>query len=483
MSGAPRTVKISANQSVFNNTNNLIDIDISESMGTVDLSKSSVLLNVSIDGTISGALTGDDGVPSVQETQMYFVESDTDQSHLIYPSTLVKNAYFKTSKKGMLHSLRRVDTRKYAINNYTKDLEEKKTEHDGFFKGIESELMVGSQFVNYNKLGSVSSTTRTNDFRIPLSEVFDICNTDAFDLEKKGSTRIHLEMNFNKFQPGWSASATPYTQLTYDPRIGGAAVDVFSIVFFNKSVSSNVYTNNPYYVGQKVKIVYNDDGAGDITVHRTIDSISYDSTTLKYTMTFANKIYTGSGAGNVNYTSVNGSIALASASSTINSVQLELQLTDKEDNQKIVYSDWTTEEDFFTSTNSLSKQYVLEGEADNVLICNVIDVLPRAVDVETYRIRVDNNEQTDRDVELFKNEHKDLINRLFNNMDLSIEDMSERAVVVEGGDPQSTPSNTRLYAIGSVLPLKNRPKNLNLNITASTPFDKLILYKRMLKTV
>ena len=204
-------------------TQKLIDLVIPGNNGmSYDLGKSYININMEID--YGGTLADSDGTaPSLAvlgtDTALYQDEiqlqnsnvtsSPTGSVRFLSPcSQLVRNADMFSQNKGMVESIRRVNTLRSVLWNLENDMGE---QHDGLDKfgsflgrrgeGNRTTSMI--QVIGMNQDIStgirdetIKSGELSRDFRIPLSDLFGV-GSKKWNGDIYGDTRIHLELQPN----------------------------------------------------------------------------------------------------------------------------------------------------------------------------------------------------------------------------------------------------------------------------------------------
>ncbi len=484
-------VKISANQQQFSDNLNLVDFTIPEGM-TVDLSKSKVLVNVVPSITQPTAnLPGDDGRACAFEVGFQVEDGASKDLNPPTSAVLVREAFIKGSKIGQIENLRRVDILRTGLAQYEKDIDEKRSNWKNCLKPVSAGLSArASCNVNYVNTGTTLSTALpSTDISIPLNEVFDVCNAEAYSTDKYGQTQIHLRMNFENLK---IVSLNTEEADAVAPVMDSGTFGAFTTITATAdntaitSATSNKATNDPetqfpFYVGQRVVCNVTLAGGGAVDRFRRIESISYNSTTGFSTINFTDSL----GSINDTQTCVFNSVKPAPSGGlaySIDNVQLELKLTDESPPDNIQYSTYSTEEDSFANITEKIKTYQVEAEADNLLLALTNGSIYPRNQVDKYRIRVNNMEMSNNDVNINTPEHYDNINKLFLNMDLELKDISEKAINQNKTKKKNTDLDQTLALIGTPLPITQNMKSVNIK-TSKANSNTLVLFKRMIKTI
>ena len=171
----------------------------------------------------------------------------------------------------------------------------------------------------------------------------------------------------------------------------------------------------------------------------------------------------------------------ATLRNTINRAELVLYLSDAQDTADAYeYITYTSEQDNGNGINSFNRGYMVEGDAENVMIacCDTGDILPATI-IESYRYAIDNDEQTgSRDITTGQPLQYDRLQRClegsaqipFKNAQLKFYNQTEAQV-----DVYDSP----ISMICETLLTSNEHKMLNLNIECAAGLQQLILYKQI----
>lgn len=203
-------IKYPAQQSLFNATNNLVDLIIPGSSGIYDLSQSFVSILTRLSPTkstvdlIAGSGT-DDGVYDVRLHFKHQLGAATVANKGNYDNTatpiecLVSSCSMMSAAKGTVEDIRRSDVLRGTLSVYQKDLDSRQAEALTTWAGAAKDCPWShGQYVNLNGEGSLRSQEITHEIRLPLRDLFDAGHFTAWDSSVYGDTRIHLELNLGQ---------------------------------------------------------------------------------------------------------------------------------------------------------------------------------------------------------------------------------------------------------------------------------------------
>ena len=517
-------IKNTALEGTFSATQNLISFSIQEGM-KVDLSECVVLVDLGIVDTDLNArnLPQFDGIAGVYRKQLVFLDDD-DATRVLPNVAYVKNADIRCAKVGQVESLRRCDTLRLGLYVYENDLETKQGEQ--YLGGVSSDTiggMNGSPFRDLMKSGTISSRNRNAQLRIPLRDIFDVAKTPVWDTNKYGRTDIKLEMNFDKLSIVQTMGRldTNWVNADFD---GGSQYCLFDVPASSPHAGAGATVtawtttktylhpeqNMPFHVGQKLVMEYTVNNGG-ATVYsfangnyreRTITNIQHNlANDNKITITFADGIIFVQNDV-VSAVSFRGADTDPANLSTItfNKVELEMKQVNDPTPPSIEYTTYTTTEDsgFSATDTNINKQYTMEGNADNMVVCAcgigagaILKVNP-TIDVNNSRITIDNKEETsERVVKVVAGgiaqadpQYYDRIDRTLLNMGADVECLKEMNLGFNKSLETNPSAPQYASALLNPLPVQASPKQvqLDLNYTAGL-IRKLSIYKRMVKQI
>ena len=519
-------IKMTALEGTFSPTQNIVSFSIPAGM-KVDLSECAVLVDLSIissdtNATASTVTTGQfSGGAGIYREHLVF--DDAGEKSVILPNVaFVKNADMRCERVGQVESLRRVDTLRIAQNIYLKDVESK--QGACYLNGVSNNGVggvAGTPFRDMVRVGTIKSRNRPAQLRIPLRDIFDVANADVWDTTKYGRTDIKLEMNFDKLavvqtlgrtDGTWGRASLGTYQAIDAPDGGGAGGKFTGNVDQKVFTTTKAYTHpeeqSPWHVGQKVVLNYTVTNSGTAVPfnfaagnyrERTITQIDHNlNNDNKITLTFDVGVrFINNDV--VSAVTFQGSDANPAVAPTIifNKMEIEMKQVNGPTPPQIEYTTYSTEEDsgFAATQVNINKQYTMEGNADNVLICacgitnNIQEVVPK-VHIEESRITIDNVEQTPERVINFTKTgiaqsaplYYDRLDRFYMNNGEDLECLVEANLALEA--LESGPKGKLCSAYGETLPLKASPKQVQVDLTyAQGTIRHLQLYKRMIKSI
>ncbi len=483
-------VKINSVQSDFSTAQNLVDFVIPSGMGVVNLRDSYINLNVKVNVAESNTDTGVGIYPAGVEW------SAVNGVNPHYTNTaIVKNCALKSALKGQIENLRRVDQFSQIMATYTRSLEEQQS--FSYLKSNQvADALNQSQYTLYreiNKTGTLPS--RDLDIcpvQISLADMFDFCRSaQELDMSKTGDVRLHCELNIDKLAPVQRmVTATDIPDLDESKKMA----DITATGDANAVVTDNVYTdglgNSPFFVGQKCTLtaVHTDTGSETHTV--IIEQIVHDKASegeleITFTGSWGNlavgKTYTGITVVPVGFDVGNSTIEINLAEIVIKRVGNPVGV------DTIMYDTFSTEQTNGNSLTSFQNQYSVEPDATNVLIAfpDGQDLISVNEDINSFRLRINNEDATDREIDVDSPLYYDRLNMTFGNMGYRLKNLHQNYGASDKVyDDAYDQTEVKTTLIANPLFQTDREKFLQVNIEAGGGgVKKLSLFKIRPRTI
>lgn len=484
-------------------TNRIIYIDIPE--GVVSMADSFVVLTTQIlnePTAIMNLCVSIDGSPHVTPFNVDFF----------------RNASLSGSKCGQLENLRRVNVFSHNVMELSKYQAEKESQVVSLYQtrnNRNSQLL--SPYVDFKKTGDIASTYRLVKLRIPLSQLFPGLGSQVLDTSLTGTLRVHLEL-----ENGFSFFLTPTPVFQGGVANEGVLENVVSGSTFNVLAAYPDADASPYIVGMNYTLTYTDQAEPANTVSNvvTLTSASFNALN-QLSLTFAGTgLPLADQGGGKEYVDI--SVAEILAPDTVPKLQVllaecnvaEVVGAKPEKINELTYLTWTTQEENAGSQQFFSKAFQIEPTCVNVLTMLVGaqgTPLSNNINVSSYRLRVNQEDVTDRDVvvqKLINNPtysacyfddtlHYSLLYKTFGNASIPLrnytmiamsrdgqENAIHKADDDAGGGKYGVPTN-RLMIMGCPTPMTPTTKELQVNINCQQGgiVDNVILFKQIVKTV
>ena len=504
-----------------------------------DLSKSYININVELArlnialglGTPGGLLSSDTALFNTDIVcKGGSVTGDGDTAVNAQNTVLVRNASMFSASRGMVESIRRVDTLRYVLY----DLENSKTQKNvnlnqmGPVTGARQQSNMTSSMiqviptnVDVNGVADPTLISRavTRDIQIPISDIFGVGNA-VWNGSVYGDTRIHMELNMNRLDlislgtaedtqdgpealGGYTFGGADDVGTTTVPIATGVEIKSFDL----ELLYSDPGFMMPFYVGQAVIVDFDEnvekdpitdpkqyDPPAPVTSVVIIESIlwSQDANTLsgdpRCNVTFRTPIYTvGANAAyldNITMHAANCELVDAATRAQIRINKAEIVLTQVETPgpSQIDYTTYSTEEVQGNNLQSFNRQYIVEPNAQNLIVaCVPAGHIEPTQAYTDYQIAINNENQTgNRPVFYHRNLHQDRILRFMNNRGQTTESLRLEGRRVN--DPGIEAVNAH-YIITETLPITQGTKAVDLEINSPGGMQDIIAYKELIRSI
>lgn len=501
-------LKISANQGSFDvgtgAVKNLIDIDIPKG-GVYDLSKS--YLNVELDANPTYADANHAGcVPN-----MFFnLATDINNQNLHHPSggALVKNAHMSAHNVGELENIRNVSSLRGALGAYEYNIAEQ-NDDVGKLAHFEFNNLYHIHPCNeINKDGVEASVNKSQDIRIPLGDVFNFAKVaEAYDTNKYGQTRIHLETQFKQIGANDDSQANFATKKKRNDtnlELISAMADIVNNtgadITPTKLITEARYESLdecPFFVNMAIQISSkNDQAAEDQTLHRITSVVRCDSVGTfgavpanvdanKYEISFTPAL--GALADTKSYTLMKilrPADTIPTFAPKVKNVELVAYLSPgSEAPANYTYTTYMSEADSFPATSRANRLYQIPAGCKNVYV--VVGNSPtqeaRSGDqhLASYRFSIDNKEIVPRPVRVGSAIHYDLINQVYKNNGANVHSLLEKSFDVQTGAFGGVKNQMLAFPV----PFKAVPQSLQMELStdANNLVGSCIVYFEVVK--
>ncbi len=518
-------------------TQTLLDFVIPANSGTYDLSKCHINLNMEVVVPLDAQNASEPTKTALYGSAFYntVIVAEQDKTNSVeYVSdaaSIVRNADMFSANRGMVESIRRVDTLRQLLWNMEND---KAEQHDGVQNignhlgrrgpGNETssylQIMGGNTRLDGTVDESIVASGISNDLRINLSDLFGV-GSALWNSDVYGSTRIHLEMDMERlkinalggnertsvFQPAGQNKnygdmldftvAAGTGQLADNETLGRGGAPLITAITYD-----DYQLQMPFYVGQAINVTFTHNVTTVTDAAAIISGIEYNIGTNSagqpngtgnvriYTSTV---LYTnGTGAPeNVTNISIKAMEPVAAnLQIRVNRAEIVLSnLPSVNGPDSIDYRTYSSEETQGSAgLLTFNKQIFCEPNAQNLLVahCNTGETSPDRA-WSNYRMAIDNVDVSgNRDIVYNAPLHRDRISRTFNNRGQNISNFSLNALKVGAAQTAgggARPNQIDLYPIFETLPLTQAQKIINFKLTAAAAVQDVIFYKELVKTI
>ena len=518
-------------------TQTLLDFVIPGNTGTYDLSKCHINLNMEPIIPDAARNANEPGRTALYGSAFYnnvivgFQNVSGDVKYVSDAASMVRNADMFSANRGMVESIRRVDTLRQFLWNIEND---KAEQHDGVQnvgthfgrRGPNNATSSSVQIIGGNSSvagvqdESMAASTLSTDLRINLSDLFGV-GSALWNSDVYGDTRIHLEVDMSRLiveSLGGAENTTifdaagqnvaygamrPFTvaegtgQLADGETLGRGGAPLITEIIYD-----DYQLQMPFYVGQAIDVSYTHGATAVLDQAAIISGIEYNIGTNSAAQpngTGHVRIYTSQilytngtgGAENVTAITIKAQTPIA-AEVQLRSNRAEIVLSNLpsvEGPSEIDYRTYSTEETQGSAgLLTLNKQIFCEPNAQNLLIahCNTGETAPDR-SWSSYRMSIDNLDVSgNRDIAYGKPLHRDRMTRTFNNRGQNISNFSLNAIRVgaeQTGGGAVRPNQVPLYPIAETLPLTQAQKIVNLKLNSAAAIQDVIFYKELVKTI
>ena len=511
----------------------LLDFIIPAGTGTYDLGKSWVNLNVEIldKGTAGAGEAATTGATSADTALFNNGISMNDQNStgtrmLVDPASLVRNADMFSAERGMVESIRRIDTLRQLLWNIENDKAEQKDGVDmlgnsfgrrgpGNKTSSLIQIMGGNTKVDGTAEPSITASRTARDLRINLSDLFGV-GSALWNSDVYGDTRIHLEIEPNRLHINRMGGLEDVT--TFDPtgqnKFFGQMEDYTTAglgqlgaggdlgLTGNPLVTSILYENYqldmPFYVGQSINVSYDLAGPTTETANVVIESIEYNLGTnnanppagTKQVRIFTRtSIKNNATAGPIDVSNILVKANLSTEATDqirINRAEIVLTQTPSQTGpSSIDYTTYSTEEIQGNDNTSLTQQLIVEPNAQNLLMAHCDSPGTAPIQAwKSYRMAINNADVCgNRDVLYGSPIHRDRIQRTFNNRGQDIRNFSLTGIDVEASQQQPVNQQKLITPVYETLPLTQSSKIVNFRLDSVAGAKELVFYKELVKTI
>jgi len=428
----------------FNESQSVVDIYLPGD-GVYDLHDSFVSVYASMTTTETNAARGT-GVYSTA------LKLNGTTNH-IQNALLVKNCSMSCQARGQLENIRRQDILHAATSSLGKSQRQ-----DASNAYLDANTLVEpkgqlhySIFQDINKQGTTLSSQKETPIQIRLGDIMDAGNIRLYDGRRLGQTHIRLELNapdaagtgglvrgYQTIPEAITSDAKTFEDIE-DPL---GAYNWTTLVINNKRTAGTDLrgmvseTQYPYYVGCKIAVSATEAGGAPAVanVETVITGITYDKTTSQVTLTVAPALSTMANGNKYTGVVCTKIVQPASVSLAFNRVELTVKRLGNpppvNEKLKLNYTTWSTQQDQgVPNATSFQRQYPCEPDADACLITfpDVAGIFSTNTDIDSYRLRINEVDVTDRDVAIDSPLYYDRLSALIQTMGYNVRDLQQNA--------------------------------------------------------
>ena len=424
---------------------------------------------------------------------------------------LIRNCWLSGEKVGKLEDITRVNVLQSNLLELTKSTSEKMSLVDSIYQVRDfQEGMLLSPWVEMHKDGSTPSVYRDAYLRIPLNQLFSLGNT-ILDVGKTGPLTVHIELENLAYLEFVEAQMFHSPALLNEGKMKDVETVTSNITTLDGTQSIK-YVNieqSPYFVGQKLNLkwvggpeVCPTEGV-NITINDIVRNVDNTLTlTTSHNFTFPTTTpYTQVAVTEV----LDGSATLSIANANLG--VCELMNTIKQ-GDILEYSTWSVEQ-YSNNSTSLDKIFDVEANAVNAFLMfnkNTSNLISNNNKVSDYRIRVDNSDVYDRNINVNYNDedgrvlchdalHYDSINRTMLNASIPLKnltclnmlrDNAAHSVTLADRFNGGLERELSLMMLCAPLPVTQQSKKVQFTVNTKgidNKIENVILFKQILRTI
>lgn len=492
-----KIVKLTSLQSGnFTNEKNLIDFDLPAGK-QYDLRNAYVNLVGAVSQTENIVISGHTGV--YNWAMDWSVDGGATATNITFPNAaLVKNARMTSSRQGLLEDLRRVDVLRTQLKQYTQSEDDYRgTLYNSLSQPTNNNNLRFAPNIEFKAEGTTKSRLNDVNVQIPLKDIYELGNTDNLPCDKLGNVRLHLEMNLDRLKivqvQGQGTRTTEFGDVKYTEFEDSVAGDGASSVITKEKFVDVAYS--PFWVGQKLQFdASGNGGAASISgFERVITGIALNAD-QKLVLTLHEGLVSPATPGHFLSQITCDGVNFASMSLSWTDAELVVEERGKNDPVgQLEYFTYTNEEDNGSGLINFSRQYGAEQECFNMLVCpvddttNLLVVNNNETRYDSYRLRYDNKDLTNRVVEYRTPLYYDRVGMYLLNQNLPLKNLIETNTRnASNYNARYSAPNHKLIFIGTPLPMTPMRKQVQITINcgaATAGVKELQLYKSVMRSI
>ena len=502
----------------FTQTQNLLDFTIAENQ-VLDLSESHINLVVQASGSNSNFADP----LAVYNVSVQIKDGDNNVDAQLPNVALVKHARIRS--KAVPNSVEELrDVNIYRCNQQVFVEDEEQRKGGNLSKLMSAQGSGGIGWGNISPMLDCTSDDPTGvigntasyaerEIRIPLKDIFNVANEPFYDTGRLGETSINLELDLIRA----SACSVDNNRFAYYRTTGAGAEsaglidtstvagDVTTVRFTKTFLAQSWKREVGFYINQAVNFfagsITTAAGAQQLTANagvtyiRRITNLSYDATTGKVTATLSASLGIATGAGIVG--AVLQPLEANVSGVTYKRAELVVRQKNNVPTEQIPspmrFRTFHTERDGGGAGTSHKRQYDFEPNSVGMMWCGLrfTDDLYSQARMKQYRISINNELTTNRDVFARTNIYYDRVSRYFTNSGKEIKNLIQSRVSRKGTNNSGQSGDTDLNdhflvnPIFETLPLTNSLKLVEVDITAHNAGDleTLVYFTDVVKEV
>ena len=468
----------------FNSSQNRVSFSIPEG-GVYDLGKSYISLMSRIN------VVGDAG--AVYAVALRYAKPDgTIQNIAPPPACMIKNSRLTSSKFGVMEDIKRPDCYFTNISSLDQSVADIRGHaHEYPITPFERNNNKSGVWRELHKEGTVLSKDLVSPFRIPLSQFLSL-GKSVLDTKALGRLDVYCELQLDRFVGTQLLKASDnFGNVLYRDM-----QDITGVGVYNTLTTKQLFNrleDSPYHVGQSVEVAVQTITGGiqpptQILI-TGIEWIKSGADYWKLNITFDKAVATFGDAADSwvgvsligrDATSVEFQCEYAEITLQTSSEQVDMS-------QGLSYTTVVSEEDNGLAQTSFRKQYFVEPECYNVWTCfpdDEDDLRSNTSRIKSWRLRLNGEDLTNRDVVKFSNLDQDRLSMSMLNSGRRLKSLMGILPDDSTQSEQDTFSAKECRMISNPVPITAERKQLDFSIEANTTgVKKLIIFKEVSKTI
>ena len=502
---------------------NLVDVEIPANSGTYDLSQTyiDIVLRPNFTEATPVAASASGDTEGVFDGHLFYNEDadaqggggNGDYSKVVHPSTcvLVKSASMVSSLRGRISNVRNANVLRANLGVYEKDYNGRNCDHASLSHSRQELNFVSGNAAELCSKGDDPSQDKPHGVKIMLKDVFNFGTVNDYDSSKYGALQIHLELDLQKI--GWRNDSLGTTggdatavllRNAYGESAEGLMGLMTTLTATNCSAGVNTFRtaahydsmgDQPYYVGQKLNAnfaITNAAANPGLTVVK-IKSLTHVKGDATATEDLKVDIELDRVAGTLIVPALTGAqtvvptlsvLAPTLDSITVDKIDLVATQVPGEGSSQHSYSEFVLQEDHLApQTLSFDRTYHIPPNCVSCLVTFPSPVYSHDP-IESYRVAINNEQLTTRDVVADSPLHRDLIKKAFQNIpNMQLNDLNE-FVVLEDGQSNDAASYKPVKCLMFPIPLSADQQMMDLSVVlSSAATQKINIFFQQLKTI
>ena len=447
-------------------SNNRINVRIPPSV--YDMSKSYVEVQIRTP-TVDGDPGSGEGVYQVA------LSYNSVETEGLFNVGLVKNCRLSSNMAGILEETQNVNRLQTNLKHFQMSYDEKASLVNSLWNQFDRHGAKTSPTRTLYRLGSTPSTNDLARIPIYLKDLFGLGEAQELDTGKLGELDIQIELDIEKI------TSSIFVQTT--------AIGMNDVT---SNTNDYVITNSiqeeadiPFYVGMKVEVKHSVSTTPVVVGNGVISSIARNATTGAVTVTCG--VASGGAITDVQMVGIlPGPTTTKISFEGLSAVMVELPSSSQNMSGGISYMSYELEQHNGNKNTSYSDTFQLSPECVNVIgLCRSTGLYSMNNDITDYRLVLDNNNLSDRQIIFDTSLYYDSLLRTTLNQGKRLRDLN-KAVNVDVNDVKNAANTSAISVkvISTPCPQTSQNKLLQVNVNGGgNGLQGFDVYKQVMKTI